>query len=107
MKHTDAVRAVVRAFGAHPMEANVREALKFLNDHAGMVEDLAHSYIEYIDEGPLEAWINAYEDNPNDTEDDRLFSSEERVYEASHLIAGIELEWPDGYYDSEPEVEEE
>lgn len=109
MKHTEAVKAVVRAFGAHPMEVNVREALKFLNDNAGVVEDLADSYIDYIDQGPLEAWIDASKGiaafDSGDLDDERLFHNEERAYETAHTLLGIELAWPDGYYDSEPEGE--
>lgn len=100
MKHTAAIQLVVREFGTQPMSPETREALNYLIEMATSVEDLAYTYMSDIEEGLLDAWVDAYdEDAPEASEDERLFDCEERGYITAHELTGQAVSWPEGYYD--------
>lgn len=112
MNHAKAVQIVTRELGFQPMTPELLEAFRFLVDHADSIEELAEEYISVIENGILEAWVDFYEENGTDEqyqwelEDQRLMSNEESAYVAAHMLLDIDLEWPEGYLETAPKVEE-
>ncbi len=120
MNHTEAVELVLGqyhedlwAYTDDDMSPDLREALIFLRDNADLVEEVAHSVINELQGGVLEAWGFAYEDYQKgkldlwDLEDQRLMDYEEQNYIAAHRIVGETLEWPPGYLETALKVEDE
>ena len=99
MKFKNALTEVLdtlRASGT-PLTSTTLAAMRYLEGIAPGVEDIASSYIESIDIGPLEAWIEANEKHWEDLDDQRLFDTEHFKYTTAHAILGLPVQWPEGY----------